>query len=231
MDTIQSFNVDDLPNSSFNVFLAKRRGGKSILCEHLIKQLIAIKKVDCCFLFSKTDAGFDVIKDKKCRFKEIDQLHTIIDNYKQMNEYNKIAKKKDKIGLKTIVVIDDFAVDLKSSKFNLLEDLSVLGRHHAYFPASLSFFILSQSLTKIPRVVRLNCDTIFINAVASEMERGMILNENMYLIDGSRTGKNEGRDLYQQIVTSEPFQFMVIENFKQNCICYSDYIKKYVAVL
>jgi hypothetical protein len=182
-------------------------------------------KADMVFLFSETNAGFDFIK-YDFRYKEIGELYNLVDKYKYMNNYNKIVGERNKIKLKTIVIIDDLAVKLKSKEFNILEVLSTNGRHFGYEPLSLHFFILAQSLTKIPRVCRLNCDNIFLNAIASEHERAMVLDENMYLIDGSRQGKNMGRNLYQSLVASDDFVFMVIENWRQNATEYKHYIKK-----
>ncbi len=231
METIQEFKVEDLPNSSFNIFLGKRRSGKSILAEYLVKQMINAKRVNNVFLFSKTGAGFETVcPQPEARMTNIDMLENIVENYKRFNEFNKIVpRKRDRIKLSTVIIIDDMAVDLKTKKFNILEELAVNGRHLAYEPLNLTFLILCQSLTKIPRVVRLNADNIYLNAIASERERSMVLDENFYLIDGSRAGKNEGRALYQEIVTSEPYMFVVIENHKQNCKCYADYVKKYKA--
>ena len=59
----------------------------------------------------------------------------------------------------------------------------------------------------------------------------LILDENMYIIDSSREGKKEARKLYNDLVKSENFLFIVIENHKQNVKTYGDYIKKYVARL
>ena len=229
METIEKFKVSELPNSSYNIFLGKRRSGKSVLAEYLLYEMIEEKLVDMIFLFSPTQAGFNIIKDYDFKFDNIEPLFNLLKFYEVANEYNKVVSKGKQIKLRTVVIIDDFAVNLKSKNFNILEELAVLGRHKAYKPLSLSFFILAQSLTKIPRVCRLNADNIFMNAIASEKERGMVLDENMYLIDGSRQGKNEGRDLYQSLVTSEDFLFMVIENWRQNALTYSDYIKKYKA--
>lgn len=229
IEDIQNFDFTTLQPSSFLLFLGKRRSGKSVLAEYLIYQMIENKSVDQVFLFSKTNAGFKIVQDHQSRFQNIENLQTIVDNYKTLNDYNKVANKSEKVDLSTIIIIDDFAVDLKSKDFNILEELAVNGRHLAYPPLNLTFIILVQSLTKIPRVVRLNCDCIFLNAIASEKERSLILDENLYLIDGSREGKNIGRNLYQDLVASEDFVFMVIENYKQNCKCYGDYIKKYKA--
>ena len=81
------FKIEDLPNSSFNILLAKRRSGKSYLTEHIIKQMKKLNMIDTAFLFSGTDNGFDMI-DPPYRFNNIEMLDIILDNYKLMNEYN-----------------------------------------------------------------------------------------------------------------------------------------------
>lgn len=226
---IPKFNIKELPDSSFNLFLGKRRSGKSVLCEYLIHELIEENLIDMVFLFSKTNAGFNIIKDKDCRFETIDKLHDLLDNYKMINEYNKIVGKRDKIRIRTAIIIDDMAVELKSKSMNILEDLAVRGRHISYLPLSLHFFILCQSLTKVPRVVRLNVDTIFFNAIASMHELEMILDENFYIISSSRDGKKEGRRLYEELVKEKDFQFIGVLNYKQNCKFYHDYLRTCVA--
>ena len=228
---IENYNVDMINTSSFNLIVAKRRSGKSVVVEFMIKEMVKKKLLDLVFLFSPTDAGFDII-EKGSRYKSIETLMTIIENYKGLNEYNKQQKrKKDKIVLRTAIIIDDFAVELKTKNFNILETLAVLGRHYSYDPLSLHFFILSQSLTKIPRVVRLNSDIIMFNAIASAVELDLLLMENFYLIDGSRDGRKQGRQLYNDLVVQEDYLFVVVDNSKQNCRCYSDYIYKYKAIL
>ncbi len=228
---ISPFDVTDICDSSYSLILGKRRSGKSVLVEYLINQMKDKNMIDICFLFSETNAGFDNI-EKESRFTKIDKLKNIVDNFKKYNEYNKVASKEEQIKIKAAIIIDDFAVKLKSKSFNILESLAVNGRHCAYGPSlSLHFFILCQSLTKIPRVVRLNSDMIFLNAIASLKELELILDENFYIIRSDVEGRREGRQLYQDLVTSEPFQFIVIENYRQNVTSYNDYIKTYKAVL
>jgi hypothetical protein len=229
MEQIEEYDINTIPSSSYNLWVAKRRSGKSVLCEYIIYKMVEAGLVDLCFLFSATDAGFKIIKDKECRFLTIDKLHNLLDFYKKANEYNKIVSKSQKIKLRTVVVIDDMAIDLKSKSFNVLEDLSIRGRHYSYDPLSLHFHILSQSLTKIPRVCRLNADNIFMNTIPSQTELEMILNENFYILDSSRSGKNDGRALYHELVNKDDFVFIVIENYKQNCREYKDYIKWAIA--
>lgn len=229
MEIVKEFNIEDIPSSSMNLFLGKRRSGKSVLCEFMIKQMVDAKLLDMVFLFSPTNAGFKIIKDKDCRFETIEKLHDLLENYKMINNYNKIVGKRDKVRIRTAIIIDDMAVELKTKSMNILEDLAVRGRHYSYDPLSLHFFVLCQSLTKVPRVVRLNCDTIFFNAIASMRELEMILDENMYVVSSSREGKKEGRKLYEDLVKEKDFQFIGILNYKQNCKTYSDYIRTYTA--
>jgi hypothetical protein len=231
VDTIEDFDiVEGNVNSSFNIFLGKRRSGKSFLCEYFINQLQDEGLCDMVFVFSDTGAGFESV-DKDNKFNDISILNNIVENFRKMNKYNSVVSQKEKIKLKVWVVIDDMAVKLKSKEFNILEELSVNGRHVAYDPLSLSFCILSQSLTKISRCCRLNCDRIFLNSIASSHERDMVLDENFYLIKSDREGKKQGRQLFHDLVSSAPFQFIVIENHKQNITEYKDYLKKYKAVV
>jgi hypothetical protein len=224
-NTIDPLNLKEIPSSSFNIIMGSRRSGKSYLTEYIVKKMIDEGQVDCCFLFSKTDASFDFIKHE-CRFKEIDELNRIVDNYKVMNSYNKLqTKKKKQFNIKTVIIIDDMVVEMKTKKYNILESLATLGRHYAYDPLSLHFFILSQSLTKVPRVVRLNCDHIFMNNIASSLERDMILQENFYRVASGRKNTQIGRDLYYSLVSKEDFTFLVVENHRQNIKEYKDYIK------
>jgi len=230
MEQIQSFSVEELPNSSFNIILGKRRSGKTVLAESIIKQMRKAKKLDAVFLFSPTDAGFDMIGHTE-RFKNLDMLHHIVENYGRMNTYNKYANKSDQFKAKTLIVLDDMACSLKDIKNRILETLATNGRHSAYEPLSLHFLILCQSLTKIPRVVRLNADNIFTNAIASRKEQDLVFDENLYVIDGSPEGRHQARDLYNQLTSSQDFLFVVIENWRQNIREHKDYIKTYIAEL
>ena len=229
MEDIRDFSItDDYVNSSFNIMLGKRRSGKSYLCEYYINELKKNNLCDICFLFSMTDAGFEDI-DRECRFTDISKLNNILENVKKINLFNKLVSSKEQIKLNIIIILDDCAIKLKSKEFNILEELAVNGRHSAYPPLSLSFFILTQSLTKVSRIVRLNADRIFLNSISSSIELEMVLAENFYLLKSDRAGKVEGRNLYHSMVLKNPFQFIVIENHRQNVTEYSDYLKLFRA--
>ena len=89
MDIID-FNINDLPNSSMNLVISKRRAGKSYLVEHIIEDMKKKNLIDVCILFTGTNAGFErVCNDPECRFNSLDKLVDIVENYKKMNDYNK----------------------------------------------------------------------------------------------------------------------------------------------
>ena len=93
-ETISKLNIEEMPNSSFNVVLGSRRSGKSYLTTYIINKMIELKKINCVFLFSKTLADFEMV-NHECRFKELDELHTIVENYKILNEYNRLQPRKN----------------------------------------------------------------------------------------------------------------------------------------
>jgi len=229
---IDSLDITELPRSWIGLACCRRRGGKTTITEYLIKELYNVQRVNFCFLFSKTDAGFDFIP-REDRFKDLEMLTTIVENYKMMNQYNDCCPKSKQIKLNSIIIIDDFAQDLKDKCNKIIVDLAVNGRHIAKFGEnfSLSIMILSQALTCYPRVVRLNSDFIMFNALSSIVETEMILAENFYILGSSRKDKQKGRELYHKLVGYQDFGFVCIQNWKQNIKEYNDYIKVYKAII
>ena len=227
LDDIKQLKLEDLPTSYFAMCVARRRGGKTTLVEDIITRSFTKGLINLCYLFSGTDAGFPMI-GKDYRFSDISRLDEIVENYKTMNEYNKIADPPNKFRIKTLVVIDDLVLKLKTKEFaKILAELSVNGRHAAYPPLSLNFIIIGQNLTSFPRILRNNTDLILFNNISSQKELEYLLDENFYLLDSSRAGKKLGRELYNKIVTSKPFIFIAIEAYRQNMRCFADYIKYY----
>ena len=230
MENIQYFNPKDFLGSHFTILCAKRRGGKSTLVGDFIDKQFENGDIDIAILFTGTDADFPMIK-KQFRYsaEEIDKLDDIVDNYTVMNEFNKIADERDKFKLKTIVILDDLALQYKSKEFaEKLSNLSVRGRHFSYSPLSLSFFIITQKICCLPTVCRCNADYIIFNNISSMTELDTVMNENFFLLDSSRDGKKIARNLYNQLVCSEPYLFVVCENHRSNIREYKDYIKKYI---
>ena len=46
MEDIKNYDISTIPSSSYNIWIAKRRSGKSVLCEYLIHQMVGANMVD-----------------------------------------------------------------------------------------------------------------------------------------------------------------------------------------
>ena len=223
MDIID-FDIIDLPNSSMNLVISKRRSGKSFLVEHLIEDMKRNNMIDVCLLFSGTGAGFErVCSDPECRFTSLDKLVGIVENYRKMNSYNKQAPKSKQFKIKTTIIIDDLAQDLKKHK--ILNNLAINGRHYAYSPLRLDFFILGQSTTLFSRSMRLNADTISFTQIPSFKEFEMLRDECLCMTCHDREGRKMALEYYNRIV-SEPYSFCTVEMFRNNIRGLSDFIKR-----
>ena len=229
---IEKFNPADLVNSHFSICVAKRRSGKSVLVEDFIKKQFDSDALDVAILFTGTDAGFPMIK-KEHRFNadQIDKLDDIVNNYQVMNEFNKIAgEQKDKFKIRTLIILDDLALQYKSKEFSeKLCNLSVRGRHYSYKPLSLSFIVITQKICCLPCVCRTNSDYVIFNNISSMRELDTVMDEFFFLLDSGREGKKHARQLYNELVCSEPYLFIVCENHRANIKHYRDYVKKYVS--
>ena len=223
MDIID-FDINDLPNSSMNLVISKRRAGKSYLVEHIIEDMKRNNMIDVCLLFSGTMAGFErVCSDPECRFNSLDKLVGIVENYRKMNSYNKQAPKSKQFKIKTTIIIDDLAQDLKKHK--ILNNLAINGRHYAYSPLRLDFFILGQSTTLFSRSMRLNADTISFTQIPSFKEFEMLRDECLCMTCHDREGRKMALDYYNRIV-SEPYAFACVELYRNNIRGLSDFIKR-----
>ena len=231
IEDIEKFEPKDLVNSHFSICVAKRRSGKSVLVEDFIKKQFDSDALDVAILFTGTGAGFPMIK-KQHRFNadQIDKLDDIVNNYQVMNDFNKISDQKDKFKIRTLVVLDDLALQYKSKIFSeKLCDIAVRGRHYSYKPLSLSFIVITQKICMIPCVCRTNADYIMFNNIASMRELEVVLDENFFLLDSSRDGKKKARNIYNELVTSQEYLFIICENYRSNIKSYRDYVKSYVA--
>ena len=225
MEQIQEYEITDTPNSSFIIVNSRRRSGKTVLVEDIVRRMKENNMIDTAILFSKTNSGLKNIPHSN-RFEDIDELPKILRNVAMMNEFNKCCCKEDKFHLKMAIILDDFAVNLKDKNFSFLSELSVNGRHLSYEPLSVHIILISQSFTKIPRVVRIQADLIIFSQISSRKEQDLILDEAFYILDGSLAGRREGRDLYNKLATSDDYVFIVVEQFREGKIrSYADYIK------
>tara|TARA_Y100000361_G_scaffold153806_1_gene176708 strand:+ start:1616 stop:2452 length:837 start_codon:yes stop_codon:yes gene_type:complete len=225
--------VRDLPDSFICGIIASRRSGKSFLINNMIQQFQKSKrKFTHVFLISSTGAGFEGIPDPY-RFDNMSALDYIIDNQVKIKDFNESQKKKENMyPSRVCVVIDDMAAG-NGLKNHSIESMAIRGRHYGENDFGLkgngiNIFILSQSLTKISRTTRLNLDAFMLNNISSLKERDMILDESFY-VDTSRKAKRSGRDVFEALVKSKDFRFIVINNYIQNKRDLKDYIMTFDA--
>ena len=79
MNKIKKFNIEDLPNSSFIIVNSRRRSGKTVLVEDMLRQMKEKNMIDTALLFSKTNSGIKNIPHPN-RFETIDKLPEILNN-------------------------------------------------------------------------------------------------------------------------------------------------------
>lgn len=238
-DDIEAFDYKTLPNSFFLICVASRRSGKSTSCNYLLQQFQKDKerRFDTIILISLTDAGFGGIPHGY-RYNSLSALQQIQHKQRQIKLHNdEVMNPDDRIQSKICVILDDMASgtdaeSLRNSK--ALETLAMNGRHVVRGHEdcmSLSIMVLSQSLTKLSRPIRLNSDIIMFNALPSLTEQQLVLSECFFLLDSSRRGVAYARSLYHKLVTSKDYRFIMVENYKSNKRSHKDYIKTLDAII
>ncbi len=231
ISAFQPIDVLDLPDSFFISVIGSRRSGKSFLVNWMLQQFQRSKRAFThVFLVSPTDSGFDGIP-KKFRMKDLTNVNYIVEKQRMIKKHNKKQhKKRDMLRSRVCVVIDDCACmsgddSLKSSK--LLEEMALNGRHvgnDGMEGNGISFFILSQSLTRINRAIRLNQDCFIFNNISSAKERELIMDE-CFFINTRRDAKRDARNLYETLASSKDFRFICVCNYIQNKRTHADFIR------
>jgi hypothetical protein len=227
----KSIDITQLPDSFFISIIGSRRSGKSFLCNYLLQQFQKSKRAFThIFLISPTDSGFEGVP-RKFRFDDFDNIHHIVRLQRTIKAHNKKQKeKKDMVTSRVCVILDDCAVmsgseSLRSSK--ILEEMALNGRHlgnDGVDGNGVSFFVLSQSLTRINRAIRLNQDVFIFNNIASARERELIMDE-CFFINTRRDAKRRARDLYESLAKSKDYRFIAVCNYIQNKKSHEDFIR------
>ncbi len=224
-------DITDLPDSFFISVIGSRRSGKSFLVNWMLQKFQRSKRAFThIFLISPTDSGFEGIP-KKYRFKDIDKVNYIVKMQRQIKKHNKRQhKQKDMLKSRVCVVIDDCACKTGAESLHsssLLEEMALNGRHlgnDGMDGNGVSFFILSQSLTRISRAIRLNQDCFIFNNIASAKERELIMDE-CFFINTRRDAKRDARNLYETLASSKDFRFICVCNYVQNKRQHRDFIR------
>ena len=226
------FTEETIPDSAFCICIGSRRSGKSFTTNWILQRMQKSERAFThIFLFSPTDSGFEGIP-KKFRFKDISSLEHIMNQQKRIKKHNqKMKKKEDMVASRVCIIMDDCACmsgneSLRNSK--ALEWCALNGRHmgnDGMDGNGVSIFVLSQSLTRISRAIRLNCDLFIFNALSSSVEAEMVLAECFFVCNTRRDAKRSARDVYETLVKSKDYRFIAVLNHISNKRTLTDYIQ------
>jgi len=187
-------NNDLLPQHPFRAIIcAPSGGGKSNLMLNLITKGLHFTKL---FLFAKDlqeDKYTFLIKHildiEKSTNQEILFVGSSINDIPDPNNIDKTQQ--------NLIVFDDFLTD-KNQK--IIEDFYKLGRKR-----NVSMVYLAQVFHKVPKVIRENCDYLFLFAVNNNRE----LNNIAYTM-ASDINIDTFKKLYKKAI-SEPYGFLTID--------------------
>ena len=198
---------------SLTLIVGKSGSGKSNVLVHILtKQEFLGNFFDDIYLFSPTAKSDDLVEHLN-----LDEEH-IIDklNLDAIEKLNTIIKKQDdKIksqGIKSVaktskvlIVCDDCISEKVFMKSDILTRLATAGRH-----SLISTIILSQSYTKVPRIIRLQ-------------SQGLILfpssNDELELLNQDLCPPNTTKKAFMSLIkyaTHEPYSFLYVNHHVKN---------------
>jgi hypothetical protein len=180
------FGVDEnLPQKHFFLTIIGSRGsGKSVLTTNLLDQFY-VKNFDYIIVLCPT---YNLNGDYKWLEKRENPKHYFFDKtgeYKSIieeiikSQKDIILDKSENGGRKNcpnVLLIADDCINARIfHQHGVIEELAALGRH-----LKISTVIISQSMTKVSRVIRLNSDMIFLFPTVNMSETERFLEEYVY---------------------------------------------------
>lgn len=193
--------------------IAMTGAGKSVFIIDCLSQIY--KEYDHIFMVSKT------ARLQKC-YSFFDP-RSIIDNFdeKLLKEIWQTNSQKVLYGQKAdriLIIFDDVLNDHKVRNSTILDDLYSGGRH-----VGISLWCLSHNFTTLKPFQRNNTSWFVSFDIDSFKERENLTSQYLNV-----DNKQEGMQLFKDIVTEKPFQCIVITNHK-NGKSTEDKVKKYIA--
>lgn len=198
---------------SLTLVVGKSGSGKSNVLVHMLtKEQFMGSFFDEIYLFSPTAKSDDLVehlhlKDSniidKLDYGAVEKLSGIID------KQDALIKKKGIRGVaqdnKVLIVCDDCISEKVFIKSDILSRLATAGRH-----SLISTVILSQSYTKVPRVIRLQAQGLIL--FPSSNDELELLNQDLC---PANTTKKEFMSLIRY-ATKEPYSFLYVNHHVKN---------------
>ena len=225
------FDPNSLPLNFQMSIVLQRRGAKTTAVESMLEEFKKQNRFTHYFLISQTLSGFVNQIPETYRFTNTEVLPPVIKRQQEITKFNKKQKNKDKMKKSNILfILDDIIGDGKDVKNSVyLRKLAVQGRHITAgdpLENETSIIIITQSLTAIPRVIRLQNDATITGRVSSKPERKMYV-EEFSTLKTDREGMKEAYSTIDNIVLSHPYRLAVSLNYKPNKRVYTDFIEYY----
>lgn len=199
--------------------VAPSGSGKTVLIQSLILDIYK-NKFDSIYIFSPSiyiDNVFDPIinyidneltinykSKEKYYFDEYDDdaLFQIIETQSNIIKYYKENLPSVKLLPSILIIVDDFADDVKTMKHNqTLNSLFVRGRH-----SGISVLISSQKYYAISNIIRLNCTDLIVFTLQNIKDKRAVVED----ISALASQKNIEK-MYSLAVNDRPFSFFYIK--------------------
>lgn len=224
--------AQDVPKSALIFIQGARRQGKTETVLSMLRAWRRSKRFTHYFVYSQTGQGYGDYIPQNYHFTDLSTLPDVLHKQQDVAEYNQnVTDKSDHIHSSLCIVLDDMVGDTREMRTGesgmLMQKVATNGRHVvAGDPCKKNevvFIIIAQRATLIPPAIRGNADLTLSSKHPNQMERERLVLENLTLRSG-RDGKREGYEVFDQVVGSKPYRFIVIANHVANRKRFEDFV-------
>lgn len=224
--------VKDTPKSALIFIQGARRQGKTETVLSMLRAWKAAKRFTHYFVYSQTGQGYSEYIPQSYHFENLDTLPDVLNRQQDVADYNKDVKdKRDMIKSSLCIILDDMVGDTRELRTGdsgrLINKIAVNGRHVVAGDPNqkneVVFIIIAQRATLLPPSVRANADLTFSSKHPNQFERERLVLENLTLKSG-RDGKKEGYEVFDRVVSSKPYRFIVLANHVANRRHFEDFV-------
>lgn len=223
---IKEYNYNDIPDDAFIMVIARRRSGKTVLINDILRTIG--KRFDRIYLFSETahlnmEHPYPMIHAENCRDHYDEQLleNLLAQQKGHYQNQKKLPESMRKLR-KYCLVLDDIIADENLRGSKSLKKLAVEGRH-----VGITVILSSQTASKLASVGRVifgNCDIAITFNILDRFTLEVMSDDFASLL-----GAKVGQDIIRTITSEKPYQCIVFANYSQNVKSYEDFVYKKIA--